>query len=772
MNTKYISFFLFGLFSYAGFSQVKIGQWADHLSYYYANAVSKVGNTVYVSNGQGLAKYNAGDNSIEKLTKIEGLSDVGIRTIKKNDYNDVLLVIYNNSNIDAINPNGTIINISDLKRKIIPGKKIINEVYFNGNMAYLACGFGMILIDTDKMEIKETYQIGNGVSYKEIFQVTKTDSAIFAATESGIYYGLLSKNLSNYQNWLPLNIGITPGPYNGIVNFYGKIIANYSARMASNLSMADTLWQYDGTSWAKYPYLTNTENKKMYDYSKYGKLLILDQWGLADYSITGVKGDWITNYGYDYASINDGYYENNSHFWLADSKYGLIKSNGGYPSSNEKININGPGNNLSNDLAIKDGNLVVAPIYLGATYSFIYKTDKPNLFQNKEWSTLSSIPDSIKDINCVSIDPNDKTHIIFGSMGYGVVELKNNQFSTVYNTVNSPMIVYDGSNSLWLTSVNFDKNSNIWAMNSGSSRAVAVKKGSVWTNLNFDNIFSKPTISKIIFDKNNQAWMVLARSAGLMVYKDATSLAPPTNLNTKFLTVAKGNGLLPTPDIFSICEDLDGKIWVGTAKGVTVFYNPENVFTSSNFDSQQILIEQDNHVQILLENDVITAIAVDGVNRKWIGTESSGLYCFSPDGQTQIYHFSIENSPIYSNIVRDVVTDETSGDVFIATEKGVQSFRTNVIKGFDDFTNVHAFPNPIKPGFDGKVYVTGLIDEATVKITDIAGNLVWETKSQGGQIEWNLQTFSGTRVASGVYLIYCASSTGDKSATAKLLVVN
>lgn len=772
MNTKFFIFILTGLVSYSGFSQVKIGQWIDHLSYNYANAVSKVGNNVYVSNGQGLAKYNDGDNSIEKLTKINGLSDVGIKTIKKNDYNDALLVIYNNSNIDVIKPNGTIVNISDLKRKIIPGKKNINEVYFKDNIAYLSCGFGIILIDTEKLEIKETYRIGNGVSFKEIFQVTKTDSAIFAATETGIYYGLVSKNLSNYQNWLPLNIGITPGPYNCIVNFYGKIIANYSARMASNLSMADTLWQFDGSSWIKYPYLTNTENKKMYDYSKYGKLLILDQWGLADYTVAGVKGDWITNYGFDYSTINDGFYENNSHFWLADSKHGLLKSNGGYPERNEKIIINSPGNNLANDLAIKDGNLVVAPVYLGATYSFIYRGEKPNLFQNKEWSTLNSIPDSIKDINCVAIDPNDKNHIVFGSMGYGVVELKNNQFSSVYNTVNSPMIGYGGSNSLWLTGINFDKNSNIWAMNSGSIRSVAVKKGNVWTNLNFDNIYNKPTISKIIFDKNNQAWMVLARSAGIMVYKDATSLSPPTSLNTKFLTVAKGNGFLPTPDIYSICEDLDGKIWVGTSKGVTVFYNPENVFTSSNFDSQQILIEQDNHVQILLENDVITAIAVDGVNRKWIGTESSGVYCFSADGQTQIYHFSIENSPIYSNIVRDIVTDETSGDVFIATEKGVQSFRTNVIKGFDDFTNVHAFPNPIKPGFDRKVYVTGLINEATVKITDVAGNLVWETKSQGGQIEWNLQTFSGTSVASGVYLIYCASSTGDKSATAKLLVVN
>lgn len=770
MNFRLSIFFFFLFSAIFSFSQVKIGQWADHLSYSYANSVAKVGSIVYVSNGQGLAKYNDSDNSIQKLTKIEGLSDVGISVIKKSDYNDVLIIVYQNSNIDIIKSDGSVVNISDLKRKIVPGKKNINEVYIKDNIAYLSCGFGIILIDTEKLEIKDTYQIGNGVSFKEVYQTTKTDTAIFAATESGVYYGVVSKNLSNYQNWKSLNTGITAGPYNNIVNFNGLIIANYSARLASNISLADTIFQFNGINWSKYPYKTNSENKKIYDYSKYGKLLILDQWGLADYTSTGITGDYITTYGFDNASINDGFYENNGNFWLADNRNGLIKSKGAF--NHEKIVLNGPSHNLAKDLAIQDGHLAVAPINLGPTFSYVYNGQKPNLYQNKEWSALSSIPDTIGDLNCVAIDPKDKTHIAFGSMGQGVVELKNNQFTNIYNTTNSPLIGYAGSNQLWLTGINFDANSNLWALNSGSARSVAVKKGSTWTNLNFDNIISKPTLSHVIFDKNNQAWIIVARGGGLMVYKDVISLTQPNTSNTKLLNGNKGNGFLPSLDVYSICEDLEGKIWVGTSKGVTIFYTPENVFSGGNFDSQQILIEQDGHVQILLENDAITAISVDGANRKWIGTESSGVYCFSADGQTQIYHFTIDNCPIYSNAISDIVNDGTTGDVFIATEKGVQTFRSNIIAGFEDFKDVHAFPNPIKPGFDGNVYVTGLINEATVKITDVAGNLVWETKSQGGQIEWNLKTFSGTKVASGVYLIYCASANGDKSATAKLLVVN
>ena len=116
--------------------------------------------------------------------------------------------------------------------------------------------------------------------------------------------------------------------------------------------------------------------------------------------------------------------------------------------------------------------------------------------------------------------------------------------------------------------------------------------------------------------------------------------------------------------------------------------------------------------------------------------------------------------------------DEISGDVFIATDKGIQSYRTAIIKGFEDYSKIHTYPNPVRPGYSGNVYVKGIVDESEVKITDVSGNLVWSTKSQGGQIEWNLKTFSGTKVSSGVYLIYCATANGEQSATTKLLIIN
>ncbi|MDF2448032.1 MAG: hypothetical protein K0R26_536 [Bacteroidota bacterium] len=775
MQLKQFLIILF-IFSTVGlFSQVRIGQWVDHLSYNSANGVVKVGSLVYGSNGYGLEKYDITDNSLEKLTKCEGLSDVGIKLLRKCDQNNYVMVIYENTNIDIIKPDGSIYNVSDIKRKIIQGRKYINEVYFKGTMAYISCGFGIVAFDTERLEIKDTYYLGDGIVNYEVYQVTRNDTAFFAATPLGVYFGKATTNLNNYQNWKPLNTGIASGPYNSIINFKGKIIANYSEKLKSGASFKDTLYEYTTTGWSKYAinnHYSGFENKKLIDYSKFNKLLIIDQWGVAEFSTSGTILNYQTNYGFGDANMTDVFYENDNLYWIADHTFGLIKSGRASWATNEILKLNGPTNNLVNDLDIQEGNLVTAPVNLGSVFNPQYRTDMPNVYSGGEWNSLRNIiPGSIKDVNSVAIDPNDKDHYVFGCYE-NLLEVKNGQVSGNYGYGTSPLVGQDGGSDLRITGVSFDRNSGIWVSLTLGKYCIAVKKANNWTLLDFEAFIVKPTITKVILDKYDQAWMVLPRNTGLMIYKDGLGLSQPNSSNTRFLSTAEGNGHLPSMDVKSICEDKDGHVWIGTAKGVSVFYNPENVFTGANWDSQQILIEQDGHVQILLENDVITAIAVDGVNRKWIGTETSGVYCLSPDGQEEIYHFTEENSPLYSNFIRDIVTDETTGDVFIGSEKGIQAYRTPIIKGFEDFTKVHAYPNPIRPGNTSPVYITGLIDQADVKITDVSGNLIWSTKSQGGQVVWNLQSFSGTKAASGVYMIYCSSATGDKSATAKLLIVN
>jgi hypothetical protein len=278
---------------------------------------------------------------------------------------------------------------------------------------------------------------------------------------------------------------------------------------------------------------------------------------------------------------------------------------------------------------------------------------------------------------------------------------------------------------------------------------------------------------RFIIDKNEFLWVAHEDNGGITVYNPGTNFNQPI-LNNTYVTLTKdeGNGNLGTNEVHCIVEDKDDKIWVGTGAGVRVFYNSANIFSPNSRDGQPIKIIQDGNVELLLDKEVVRKICIDGANNKWIGTERSGVYCFSPDGLKELHHFTAENSPLYSNEVVDINYDEKTGDVYIGTLYGLQSYRSTILQGEEFLSQVVAFPNPVRPSYQGSVLVKGLIDNCIVKICDESGNLVWETKSQGGQIEWPVKTFSGQRASNGVYIIYATSVAGDQKAVSKVLVIN
>ena len=279
-------------------------------------------------------------------------------------------------------------------------------------------------------------------------------------------------------------------------------------------------------------------------------------------------------------------------------------------------------------------------------------------------------------------------------------------------------------------------------------------------------------MEQILIDKEDQKWIVLSNGGGgILVYQGSTT-ATPSASNSKKLTVTAGNGGLPSNLVYCLAKDLDDEIWVGTDKGIAVFYSPENVFSGSNFDAQQILIEQDGNVQILLETENVLSIAVDGANRKWIGTSNSGAYLMSADGTTQIHHFDESNSPLFSNSVKSISINNETGEVYFGTTKGIISYRGTSIEGFEEFTDVFAFPNPVKHDYEGPIAIKGLMNNSTLKITDISGALVYETKSEGGQAIWYGKNFKDERVSSGVYMVFCTSEDGQQKTVTKILVIN
>jgi hypothetical protein len=774
--------FIFCTFCLSAIAQIGPYSWQDHSSLNTScNTLARFNGKVYASNYSGLVKIDEDEGSAQKLNKINGLNDVGIHLLRVNPFTNKLLVIYDNSNIDIIDANNTIQNYPDIKLKAINGKKGVNEIFFKDKYAYLATGLGIILFDTEKLEIKDTYVIGPNGTNLEITQIALNDSLIFAATKNGLYQSNYKlKILNDYKNWQLVN-GLPADIYSGVINVAGKILAAFSPTPADPAQpYVDSLFILDNNNaWSNF-YTPNSQifiNKLSYVngtsfcfFGIFGPAVTDVNTKATSAYITSFNGKSIDPKDLVFFKDKSG----NLSYWVADNRVGLFQTYGSNPyfTQNSK-SINGINKNLISNIDVFDGKVAISPSYPDPGGGTQYVTEGINVYKDNNWSYFGAIDPSINagyfDINFVYFDRKDPSRIWASTWFNGLHEYKDQQLVKIYDHSNTSMgEVTPGTTRC--AGLNMDSDGNLWIANSDTREYISVRKKD-GTFISFD--FQVPRFTRKIFvDKNNYVWALHERELGITVFNHNNFSVPIENSNYRILTKDPNSGNLESSAVFSIAEDKDGKIWVGTGAGIRVFYNPTNMFSGANYDAQPIKIVQDGNVELLLEKETVTAIVVDGANNKWVGTQAGGLHCFSPDGIQQLYHFTKETSPLYSNNIIDLNYNKVTGDIFMATELGLQSFRSSIIDGADSYNDIYAYPNPVKPNYTGNVFVRGLLDNSVVKITDESGNLVWETKSQGGQIEWPVKNLSGSRAATGVYVVYAATTTGEIKALTKVLVVN
>ena len=272
---KYLKFFTLiiasWLFSANLFAQdgVSIGNWRTHLPYQKVIAVEPVGNKIYAATEYELFYYDTQDNSINILNKINGLSDIGISTMRYNTSQRKLFVAYTNANVDLIDSDGNIKNMSEIKDKNIVGNKRINNVFCNGDLAYVACGFGIVVFDLKKEEVKDTYYIGNQGDAVNVTDIAFFQGRIYASTDDGVYYAAQdAPNLANYSAWHFDSSLIHPHlAYTEMEVFYGKLYLNYDGGYNS-----DTLFVNDGNHWG---YFDKQDVNQKYELRAYNDRFIL-----------------------------------------------------------------------------------------------------------------------------------------------------------------------------------------------------------------------------------------------------------------------------------------------------------------------------------------------------------------------------------------------------------------------------------------------------------------------------------------------------------------
>jgi ligand-binding sensor domain-containing protein len=754
--------------------QVPIGQWRDELPYTLFNSVTDAGDRIYASTPYAVVCYNKSDNSVVRISKISGLSDIGISCISYNKEYKTLVIAYSNANIDLLKEN-TVINISDIKRKQILGNKTINHIHFEGKDAYLSCGFGIVILDISREEIRDTYYIGKNGSQVNVLGLTKSpENTFYAATEKGIYKAdATDPNLANYASWKKDATIDSNATYTSVVAFNGKVYVN----KRTSVSVADTIYSATNGIWSRWNTGEYTTVMRLESNDTY--LLVSYQYKVKVYD--AALNLYLTIFDYQPGGPypQDAIADSDGWIWVGDTYSGLIS----YEYSQNKmtrINLSGPNSSMAFSMTAHGNDLYIAPGGRDASFIPVYTSPAVYHFNNTDWTNLESwnqpLMSGTHDIVTIAVDPNDPRRYYAGTFGSGLLEFYDDQAIMRYDESNSTLKHHTSASTddIRVGGTAFDKNGNLWVVTAHNNSCLSMKQGDQWTGFTIP-IVNENDLGQLIIDRNGQKWIQMRygnlNPNSLVVFTDNGTPQNPADDQSRLLNSMTGSGSIPGNSVYAMAEDLNGEIWIGTEKGVAVFYSPENVFSGQNFDAQRILVTQGGYVQYLLENETVTAIAVDGANRKWIGTDRGGVFLFSEDGTKEIYHFTADNSPLLSDRIICLAINK-DGDVFFGTDKGVVSFRASATPGGDTNEDVYAFPNPVKPDYEGYIAVKGLVSNAQVRITDVNGVLVYSTRAEGGQAIWDGKNFDGKKAHAGVYLVFAANDDGTEKVVTRILIIN
>lgn len=717
---------------------IPIGTWRTHISYNDIHTVAVTPSKIYGASENGIIILTLNDNSISTITKMDGLSSNIITQLAFDPPRNQLLITYADGDIDVIREN-EIVNINTLKiSPIIFGSKRINHISINGALAYLSADFGVVVFDLAQRVVKETWRdLGAGGTALGINQSTFYLDSIFLATADGILAGKLTDNLLDYNNWRRFDSGALNGSIQSITAFDESV---YAAVNGSGI------YRYEVNAWQLQSYLQAMQYKNI---TARQNLLITAGSTLYSVNASGVVTE-ITSDKIERPRI--AMEDVAGKLWIGDSQNGLVSNRSG---SFENFAANGP--TFSSGFRLHYDSKVVYALSGGFNNSLapLGNEEFVNTFSTGLWNTESDLLN--KDITQIQIVNTIK---YVSSCGYGL-QVVQESGTVLYNENNSPLQNVAAGRNVRVTDIAASPY-GMWVTNAGSTQPLhLLKNDNTWESFSFPLISASRYPTNIEVDYLGNVWMVInpSNGGGIVVFNRS-------NGQSVYLTDAANSGGLPSRLIHSIAMDRNGFVWVGTEVGVAYFPNPAGVF-GSTVNAVKPVFEN----RFLLRDERVTAIEIDGGNRKWMGTEN-GVWLFNEFGERQLYNFNATNSPLLSNKIVDLEINDQSGEIFMMTDAGIVSFRADATTGETRFNEVKIFPNPVTNQFNGQVGISGLVTDAIVKITDVAGKLVWQSKANGGSASWDVRDYAGRRAATGIYLVFCITQDGMESMVGKIAVVN
>jgi ligand-binding sensor domain-containing protein len=693
-----------------------IGSWRAHFSNESSQQVVK-GDQIYVAAANQIIQIDT-KKEITYLNTTTGLHATGVHKIAWHPIENQLVIAYKNSRIDIVKGDQVTL-IDDIQNSNLYSDKSINDLIVFNHNAYLSCNFGIVVIDLLKKEVKSTIFPNNNRQSVKVLQTLSYQNKLFALTENGIWSTTLGQNNIWMQEY---TMGVS-----GIKNMFV-----FKSQLYFNNQQK--IYPYQSNI-ASYQINTGTiETIAVDDERILAGITYQNKGALIQFNSNQTNTVLIDS---TVLSQPVGLLKDGNTIWVADFGKGLYEKN----EQSKWFALGGPLSEAYGNNAFSDNQLLMS-----------YGTDKIGLssLNEKGWSNFSQLENiKINYVEAVSIDPSDQSWWI--GMGNQLIHYDRNK-KTIEQTIPNPPI---GA----IKSIQQKTDGTIALLKEGFG--VVIKEGNQWNNYPIQKGFSATNLKKIILGNNDLSWIIGPKQQGIVLFQKQNNQAIWRQLNT-----GKGSGNLPSMEVTAITEDKDGSIWVGTDNGIAIF---QCTNINEACDAYLPIVQSNGFNGYLFQKETIHSISIDGANRKWIGT-NNGAWLISKDGTEVLRHFTTENSPLPNNTVLSIGIEPSEGDVFFFTKNEIISYKGEATESALTLSSIKIFPNPIAPNYNGPIIIKNLVNNALVKITDINGQLMMQTRALGGQAVWNGRDQYQRKVASGIYLIFARDDMGNEKAVGKILI--
>ncbi|MFY0650619.1 MAG: hypothetical protein JXQ96_01235 [Cyclobacteriaceae bacterium] len=714
---------------------IPVGEWRTHFNYQNARLIEYAEGKIYCATENGFFYYDTEDNSLNILDKVSGLSDVGVSAMHYDESLKTLAIGYTSGNIDLINEN-EVTNIEVIKNSSRTESKRINFISATNGRIYAATNFGIIVFDASSAEVIEAFQnLGPQGEVVSVQALDINEAYIYAATDLGAMRGALAQNinLQDFNNWERFS----DEPFSA-----ENIISIQSLGNKVFITTGSDLYSFDGSIWANLTW-SGLLIRKLRSSESGTELIIVTESGISTMDGSGNVSKLIIEAG---AQPGDAIVTDGSELWFADMLDGLTRVSSG---QGEKLIPNGIFKGAIGKLKYTGETMTAVPYFLESriNYTVAHNDLGYATFENGAWTTMKQ--DELEGLRTVSSVSGG----FAASFSDGLLDLTQ---PLIYDEANSPL-ERTGSD-VKVAAIEADNEGDLWVANgSEGSPLLRLSSDGNWQEFSFAVEASKRPIDMKV-NSQGEVWMILGGSQGGLLAFD-----PDVDDYRYFASSVD----FPSSRVTDVAFAGDDEIWIATDKGLAFFPFSFGVIEDKSLKANRPIFDN----RILLDGEYISAIEIDGGDRRWIGTQD-GLWLFEDNADRVIHNFDVDNSPLPSNNILDLEIDPVSGEIFIATDKGLVSFRSDATDALSFHQNVKIFPNPVLPGYSGHVGISGLAQDANVKITSVSGRLVKELFAAGGSTSWDVADYNGVRAQAGVYLVFSSSSDGKETFVGKIAVVN